>query len=378
MTKKEDRTIEPVEQQSTDRIISFKLLQLNVHYALTHSFYALQVMEGLLQREKSTPLDRQAAAETAVDVHDAISKAAFYVNAITKGAHVDVYLKLDKLKEKIITLFKTPEPGVGGASSRASTSSDDETLAMLRSLLAAQKEDTAAAPMTVTEPPETLKQLLWYCFHVLLDALQARLQPVFDGAAHSSLRHPLRALPIGYLDKDTLLAEHEDADFDVTPYQAPNEATQALLAGFEEVTQSHLYETPSLGTVEKNVGVLLYSKDTVTLYHLTSRFRTIIVANSFEAVSGNYIYLLVEPLMAAPTREFYDLMIVKILYWLDFVTFPSPSVTFAGIKNLTYNEMKSHVNMLGKMLAFANAPTVTPTTTAEAQQQVEVFWERVV
>ncbi|MEW5994676.1 MAG: hypothetical protein AB1744_09790, partial [Candidatus Zixiibacteriota bacterium] len=224
--------------------------------------------------------------------------------------------------------------------------------------------------------------LLLYCFKLLFETLDSRLIGLAADAdsAHAGTE-TITMIPISYLDKDSKGSPAEAASSTPASRAAsPNKAAEMLMAGIDEVVRSDLYgsrQAPA-NPDDRGRGILLFSKDTVTLYHLSPRFRSVIVANVYDSVSGNYIYLLITPCARHQPAAFADLMVEKLLYWLDLATFRSHKTILAGIKNMTRNEMQNHLNMLGKLLAFASAPKISPVDDGDVRRDIDVFLEQIV
>ncbi|MEW5994921.1 MAG: hypothetical protein AB1744_11070, partial [Candidatus Zixiibacteriota bacterium] len=116
-----------MEQTATDDIISLKLMQLNLHQALTHSFKVQQLLHDLRQKQESDYIfGKGFIADSTTDIQEALSRASFHLNAVTKGRHIALYMKLDELKRRITALFDTGSSGEVRSSDRDLTLPDDD------------------------------------------------------------------------------------------------------------------------------------------------------------------------------------------------------------------------------------------------------------
>jgi hypothetical protein len=374
-------------QPATDDIISLKLLQLNLHQALAHSLKVQQILNDLRQKQGSDYIfGKGFIADSTTDVQEALSRVSFHLNAITKGQHISLYMKLDELKRKITALFDTVSSNEVVSSDSDLTPPDDDEISML---LGWAVDNTARISIpdkdvldTDLSECTTAHDLLVYCFKLLFDAVHSRFL-VLTSVANSALAagDTITMIPISYLDKDSN-GSPEEATSSTLPSRAtvPNKAAEMLTAGIDEVGRSNLYGSRQAqdNQDDQGQGVLLFSQDTVTLFHRSHRFRTVIAANVYEAVRGNYIYFLMAPCAHHQSTAFVNAMVEKLLYWLDFAAFHSHKTTLAGIKNMTRSEMQNHLNMLGKMLSFVTAPKISPADDAGVRRDINVFLEEIV
>jgi hypothetical protein len=374
-------------QPAADDIISLKLLQLNLHQALAHSLKVQQILNDLEQKQGSDYIfGKGFIADSTTDMQEALSRVSFHLNAITKGQHIGLYMKLDGLKRKITALFDTASSDETVSSDSDLTRPDDDEVSML---LGRAVDNTARISIpdkdvldTDLSECTTAHDLLVYCFKLLFDAVHSRLL-VLTSVAHSALAagETITMIPISYLGKDNKESREETASSALVSWSAShNEAAEMLTAGIDEVARSNLYGSRQArdNQDDQGRGVLLFSKDTVTLYHLSHRFRTVIAANVYEAVRGNYIYLLMAPCAHHQSSAFVNVMVEKLLYWLDFAAFRSHKTILAGIDNMTRSEMQNHLNMLGKMLSFVTAPKISPADEADVRCDIDVFLEEIV
>ncbi len=375
-----------IRQPTTYDLISLKLLQLNLHQALAHSLKVQQILNDLRQKQDADYIfGKGFIADSTTDMQEALSRVAFHLNAIAKGKHISLYMKLDELKRQITSLFDTRSPDEIGSSRDLIVPGDDEIAALLcRAVDRAARVSLPEKDVLDSDLSDctTAHDLLIYFFRLLFDTVHDRLLVLtsVDLSAPAAGK-TISMIPISYLDKDSNGCQEDAAPGTPSSRAASlNKAAEMLTAGIDEVAYSDSYGfgRPLASSADRGRGILLFSKDTVSLYHVSRNFRAVIAANVYEAVRGNYIYLLIAPYAHRQSTTFVNIMVEKLLYWLDFASFRSHRTILAGIKNMTRGEMQSHLNMLGKMLSFITAPEIAPASDADVRRDIDVFLERIV
>ncbi len=372
----------PGEQPATDRAISLKLLQLNLHQVLANSFRAHQILDVLQQKHRGDYIfGRAFVAESAARLNEALFENCFHVNALTEGKATELFTHLDRLKARINSVLEVTSPPATGPSRDPSNLEDEVSL-----LLSRVVEETCGTSLSPRTTPETVlgdrptaREMLAYLSELTLDVVDYRLSAAAESA--EGLTDRIIVIPINYLDAPSPAQGAPATSETRTPTGATlNEAAELLARGIREIggVPTSGLEQHQSGKESALKDIILHSQDTVTLFEVSRLFRCVIGAGVFDAVAGNYIYLVIAPLGRDEETAAVGRLMLRSLYWLDFDTFDSQQVICAGIRNLTRDEMGGHLNMLGKLLSFISLADVSRHDDESIQGHMEYFLENVI
>jgi hypothetical protein len=368
--------------------VSSKLLQLNLHRAIDSCSRFMLLLDNYpKKRGNHTTPSAQFLTETAEEISDIFGilyQMCFCVNAISGGKDIAFYQALDQLKDRVKACFDpyiSNQPGKDTSEVRPSKRVTETGLLELIAgyfLERTYSDDTAAGMSPID--CETAHDAMLYCCKRLLDLLDRQLAVSRADRQESGEENLIVTIPVGYLEKehDRYAIEFEQ-DSSATDGTSPYRVAELLVNGIKAVVSNGycepLPERPE--TEAKHDGLLFYSVDTITLYYLTHRFASIVTGNVCDAVGGNYLNLLISPVVDDQQHGRNHLLIRKLLHWLDFDTFDSGSVTIASVKNITRFNMENHLTVLGKLLCFVSSPRVLSEDEPSLDRNVELFLENV-
>ncbi len=369
-----------------DTTNSYRSMQLNLHGFLTECLNMQKEFENL--REKSEGFfifGKQFVAESAIGIVEILDKIVFYINTLSDGNDIDLFIKLDKLKADINKCFETNKlVQKTDINENNIQDEEDEVLCMLKRIIGHTSQihlsNIPNEEMNVGECTSA-HDILLYCYRKVFNVLNSKFNNIRE-AGHNTLESNkgIYEIAINWLDN----IEQSNSDNTLSEVKDPiansqNPGVLELIDGINEVLKSDS-DTPesedSGGNCNK--GLIFHSPNTITFYYLSPQYELVLASNLCDAASGNYIFLLINLPEALHGDSPYNLLIGKLLHWLDFVNFNSRNTIISSIKSITSNQLKGHLNMVGKLLSFISAPRIPLLNDSDVQNELELFLETIV
>jgi len=364
-------------QEKLRDISNYKLFMLNLDRVIACSIKLEQIFNDIDRKcEGDYIYGKSFIAETAIDITETLDMLSFYLNALNGGREIGLFYMLDNLKSQINKCFDK------GENKRETEDTVPEILRDVINHVTRVSISSEALASLKLEDASTAHDLLVFCYNRIFGILDGWLQSVIAAGPEITRGSvPIIGIPISYLQQDEkpVLEMGFQAE-EISDDRYSNPGALKIREGIYEVLNSGLY-APFLEQSYKDTdiqGMIFYSNETLALYNISDRFKIIIVANICDAVGGNYMNLLigsVTPLIQSPSSH---QLIKKLLDWLDFHSVSGYGFTTASIKNMTRSDMENHLNMLGKLLAFASFAAISPRDEKTVQQNIEIFLENIV
>lgn len=374
-------------QNKSRNIEFYKLFMLYLHAAIDSGLKLEDIFRNLRQKCGGDYIFGKAfIVDTIIDIVEKLDSLIFYLNSLSGGRDVDLYYRLDILKNRLNKRLDKSETGVASGNDRAKNSKESVSLPdLLREILDYSTRiriDYGNLSSTRTEEIDTVHDLLIYCYHRVFDLLNGWFQTMVSTMENNSGRSTsILKIPISYLRQDNEAVIDDQTAIRYNPdglYSNPG--ASGLCEGIKEISDSEFY-TPFLDKSYKGDsihGLLLYSNETLALYHVSKKFNCIIAANICDSIGGNYINLLAGSTSQSQDSILPHSLFGKLLDWLDFRSSSGYGFTMASIGNMNRNEMENHLNMLGKLLEFMASTATPPVDEKSVQENIEVFLEHIV
>jgi len=321
-----------------------------------------------------------------IDMVEKLDSLIFYLNSISGGNDVSLYYRLDEIKNQLNKRLDKSETGIASGDDRGKTSEKSVSLPdMLREILDYSTRigvDYSNLSSIRTEDIDTVHELLIYCYNRIFDVMNGWFQTMVSAIEKNAHRSSsILWIPISYLRQDNEAFIDDQTAIRNNPDSLySNPGASGLCEGIKEISESKFY-APFLDKSYKGDaihGLLLYSNETLALYHVSEKFNCIIAANICDSIGGNYINLLASSTTQSPGSILSHQLFGKLLAWLDFRTSSGYGFTMGSIENMNRNEMENHLNMLGKLLEFMASTAVPPVDEKSVQENIEVFLEHIV
>jgi hypothetical protein len=335
-------------QKKFGDIAYYKLFMLNLHAAIENGFKLENIFQDLRQKCDGEYIFGKAfIADTIIDIGEKLDSLIFYINSLSSGRDVDLFYRLDHLKNYMNKCLSRSDDGIG---LEYDNDNPAESMVSLPDLLKEIMEfstriSLSANNISSVTPDEigTVHDLLVYSYNRIFEIIESWFETVISSDKKvPGKKSRIIRLPISYLPQDG------EPDFDGKLPSAnsfhnlyANPGASKLCEGIHEVYDSELYASfmeKSYGEMDDQ-GMLLYSNETLALYHVSNRFENIVAANICDAVGGNYINLLVTS--GSPQKE-------------------------------------NQLNMLGKLLAFTASTAILPREEKTIQENIDLFLEYIV
>jgi hypothetical protein len=370
-----------------DAFTFYRLLQLNLHGALVDCFKLRQEFENL--REKSEGgyiFGKQFVGESGIGMVEILEKIFFHLNAISDGGDMDLFIRLDRLKAALYKCFdKDRYENENGREKHELPGDDDEVLVILKRIMSYTSElrlPESSMQEINTEDCISAHDFLLYCCKRICGLLSGQLEAI--KAEDLGIRNAIEnivEIPINWLDSDRepgigppVINRRQREDLN------QNSGAKQLIGGINEVMESNRRNPESGGSPIGGPyrGLIIHSPNTITFYYLSPHFEIVLTSNICDAPAGNYIYLLVMPAKGLRPDSACNLLMEKLLHWLDFVSFKSRDTLICSIKDMTLNQLEDHLNTAGKLFSFVSSPGISLKDDSAVQKNVELFLETIV
>jgi hypothetical protein len=368
-------------------IAYYKLFMLNLHAAIDNGFKLENIFQDLRQKcDGEYIFGRAFIADTIIDIVEKLDSLIFYINSLSGGRDVDLFYKLDHLKNYMNRRFGGSGDGIGPGYNKDGPVESAISLPDLLKEIMDFSTGISFSGDNISSVTQgeigTVHDLLIYCYKRFFEIIEYWFQTVIsaDKRIPGEMSRIIR-LPISYLLRDgDPVFDEEFADVNSSPDLYSNPGASKLCEGIYEVYDSELYSSflEKSGRKIDNQGMLLYSNETLALYHVSNRFKNIVAANICDAVGGNYINLLVTSASPHNSSEWSHRLFGKLLDWLDFHSFSGYNFTIASIGNMTRNDTENQLNILGKLLAFTASTAILPHNEKSVQENIDLFLENIV
>jgi hypothetical protein len=371
------------QRRAANDFAAWNLLRLNLHQALIRGSEIQRLFSDLNQKyEGDFIFDKKYIAESVTKIVDSLEGLIFNLNAMNGVQDIGLYFTLDEIRERMIrTLNRVAVVETTANAGEVRPGYDDELSILLGQILRMTAEFTKRKPdINLTEQSGniTVSELLEICNHKILNIFDSIFMTERAPKAGEISRVSVIRLPVYYIDS----GKQEGAPDHRASARKPreNESGETLIDGINEVAGSNKYFNPRevSGPGEYYFGFLLHSVDTLTFFLRGSNYKYLIAANNYDYTGGNYINFISLPISPEKCLMFRNLMMMKLLKWLDFRAFAAGDMIIAAVRNLTRVEMNSHLNMLGKLMVFASAPKILMETESDMQTNIENFLENIV
>jgi hypothetical protein len=372
-------------QKLPDNVAHYRLLMLNLHEIISGGLKLERIFRDLQRKYGGDYIyGKSFVTETALEITDTLDRVIFHLNALTAGNDIALFYILDSFKRQINECFdeESPEraPAPGG---RKTGESQDPVSVLLRRVM----ELTIGKDLpdeTIwsgnAEDATTVRDLLIHCYDRAFAIIDSWFRAV-AGDDKDVPAGPLVGIPTSYMLEDNQpILENLYASDESHESVHSNPGITRFLEGVNEVPDSSLYTRSVEGAADGNNvhGMMIYSNETMALYHCPGKPAAIVAANICDAVGSNYIYVLMgqagsSELLAA-SAQFYR----KLLDRLDFRTSAGYGFITAFARNMTRGDTESHLNMLGKLLSFAFSTEIPLSDDESVQRNIDVFLEYII
>jgi hypothetical protein len=360
---------------------------LNLHGVLGYGFKLEQVFYDLRRKHEGNYVyGRRFVTDTALDITETLGMIFFCLNALTGGRDIGLFYILDNFKKQINDCID-----ISDSRDTAITDGDKRPKAIdpILALLGIISDYTAGGDFSEDgsisgelERAASIRDILNYCYDRVFGILDSLLQSVtlLDRSIAGGTA-PIIGIPVSYFlsdkkpvfEKGLFSGETHDASHS-------NPGASRLVEGIYDVQDSILY-APFLEKSRSNAnlhGMLIYSNETLVLYHLPGKFKNLVSANIRDAVGGNHINLLIGSTDHANLPPSAGQLVKKLLDGLDFRTFEGHGFVIASIRNITRGETENHLNMLGKLISFVSSTRIAPSDDESVARNIDVFLENII
>ncbi len=329
---------------------------------------------------------RKFVTETAIKITDTLDRIIFHLNALTAGNDIDLFYFLDTVKKRITECFDEShqvDVSIPGEDNPAEMK-DSLSVLLLKVMNCATGADLAHDSKSPgkAEDLTTARDLLSHCYGRTFAVVGSWFGSVAGAMDGSTLEKTgMIGIPTSYMGKDNKpIFETMIADGGEHQIVNPNTGVSRFMEGADEVSNSGhfaLYlEDPS--DTSRIQGMIVYSDETMALYHRSDRFRSIAVASVCDDVGSNYIHLLIVPVGDSGKQAASLQFIRRLLDWLDFYTFAESGFISAYTGNMTRSDTENHLNITGKLLSFSSSTRIPISDEESAKQNIEIFLECIV
>jgi hypothetical protein len=367
--------------------ISQKLLQINLHKILILGFKLHKLFSLLKEKSnRDVGISREFIGETSLSITDTIDKLAFHLNSLIGGEDVDIFFRIDRIKNAITKWFDKNRLGDKIFTEGTIGDEVNEVKVLLKRVMYFTTELSVSGDNYIDfmkNQNATAHDLLLYCYARIfsyMDNYLGRVKKDWDIKKGSGFEcGDVSEQRIDWLtpDKKALL---NSGDSEKATAIGMNSGAFNLVEGMREVFGSDFYNfvlDPSLGGC-LHESLLIHSPEAITLYHATKRCRFILTANVCDAVAGNYIYLLCAPVPGFDNDNFRRMLLEKLIHWLDFAYFVSRGYIVSSTSKITRQQVEDYLYYVGTLLSYISSPKVSPSNDIEIQENVEFFMENII
>lgn len=372
---KNNNTGKTVEPSVKNRAVPRKLLQLNLHQALRYNFQAHQILGDLRQKQQSDAIVGKAyIAESVIRLNEALFGNCFHLNALTSGGYTDLFSHLDNLKARVNSLIDEPPGGAPADSSESSIGGEDPVSHLLLRLIKETSDPHRLSHDGSTVDPSPapgIGSMLSHLSELTITVADRMLSLAVEPEVNTAKE--LAVLPVGYVNNPA----PSDTPGNVPPPE--NETVHMIIDGLKVMEALALNDSRLCPPGKSHPRtIVLHSAHETSQFFRSGAFCSVVGAAVFDDAAGNFIYLMIAPGEEEIRAEQVIQLLLKSLYWLDFDTTDHRQIICAGIRNLTRAEMGDHLNMLGKLLAFAASVSNSLENEQSIQNSVEYFLETVI
>ena len=374
-------------RNKSGNIAFYKLFMLNLHAAIDSGLKLEDIFRNLRQKCGGDYIFGKAfIVDTTIDIVEKLDSLIFYLNSLSDGRDVNLYYRLDILKNKLNKRLDKSEAAIPSGNDLGKTSEESVSLPdLLKEILEYSTRigiDYDNLSSIRSEDIDTVHDLLIYCYNRVFDVMHGWFQSMVSAVGNNAGRSSsILRIPISYLQQDNeAVVDDQTANLNNPDGPFSNPGASGLCEGIKEVSESEFY-APFLDKSYKGDaihGLLLYSNETLALYHVSKRFNCIIASNICDSIGGNYINLLASSKPQSQDSILSHKLFGKLLDWLDFRSSSGYGFTMASIGNMNHNDMENHLNTLGKLLEFMASTTIPPSDEKSVRENIEEFLENIV